>query len=227
MIGVKLGDGYATKQRRTIRGYNNVGIGLKVKDREFAVEFSRCLAMVLGRPPKKPRYMKTSKEYAVEVGSETLYQLLKKPVDLDRLKKYIEHCDRCTASFLRGFFDSEGSVDERGYVLLHNTDLRLLEYIKDLLRCLDIESTGPKPRRQQGKTFYDSKMLKRYTRKKECYYIRIRTNSSLRFYRKVGLTIRRKQKHLENYLRRRQAKPLPLLPPLYTDQIHEFGPGGI
>jgi len=33
VIGVKLGDGYTTKKRRAIKGYNNVRIGLKVKDR--------------------------------------------------------------------------------------------------------------------------------------------------------------------------------------------------
>ena len=42
-------------------------------------------------------------KYVVEAESKTLYELLKKPVDLERLKKYIEHCDRCVAAFIRGF----------------------------------------------------------------------------------------------------------------------------
>ena len=46
-------------------------------------------------------------KYVVEVRSQTLYELLRKPVDLHRLKKYIEHCERCVAAFLRGFADSE------------------------------------------------------------------------------------------------------------------------
>jgi intein-encoded DNA endonuclease-like protein len=66
-------------------------------------------------------------------------------VDLDRLKKYVEHCEKCMAAFLRGFAEPEG------YILIYNTDLGLLEYIKDLLKHLDIESTGPRPIRRQGK----------------------------------------------------------------------------
>jgi hypothetical protein len=39
VIGVKLGDGYTN--------HNKVRIGLRVKDREFAIEFGRCLSKVL------------------------------------------------------------------------------------------------------------------------------------------------------------------------------------
>jgi len=98
----------------------------------------------------------------VEVESRTLYELLKKPVDLDRLKKYIEHCERCTAAFIRGFADSEGCVKKEGYIFIYNTDYELLTYVKDLLKRLGIESTGPWPTRQQGKTFYDLR-AKKYT----------------------------------------------------------------
>ncbi|MDT7877870.1 MAG: hypothetical protein RQ862_04870, partial [Candidatus Caldarchaeales archaeon] len=49
VIGVKVGDGYTYRRRRTIKGYNDVWIGLKAKDKEFVEEFARCLAKVLGR----------------------------------------------------------------------------------------------------------------------------------------------------------------------------------
>jgi intein-encoded DNA endonuclease-like protein len=120
VIGVNVGDGYTN--------YSDVRIGLKVKDREFATEFGRCLAKVLGRGPIKPRYIYINDVglYAVEVHSQTLYELLKKPVDFNKLKKYIEHCKRCMAAFLRGFADSEGSVNKRGYIIIYNTDYELL-----------------------------------------------------------------------------------------------------
>jgi intein-encoded DNA endonuclease-like protein len=212
IIGAKLGDGYAYKRGHAIRSYNDVIIGLKVKDREFAEEFGRSLAKVLGRQPIRPRYNKSSERYVVEAKSQTLYELLKKPVDLDRLKKYIEHCERCMAAFLRGFADSEGYVDKKGYIEISNTGYELLTYVKDLLKRFGIESTGPWPRRQQGKTFYDPKKMKRYTCKKECYYIYITAGSNINFYKNIGFTIERKQKRLENYVRRRQ--PNPLSPPL-------------
>lgn len=71
IIGVKLGDGYTKKS------HDYVKIGLKVKDREFALEFARCLVNVLERLPKEPGYDKPTKKYVVEVASKTLYDLLK------------------------------------------------------------------------------------------------------------------------------------------------------
>jgi intein-encoded DNA endonuclease-like protein len=196
VIGVKVGDGYVARRRRAVKSYNRVRIGLKVKDGEFAAEFGQCLAKVLGRRQIKPRYRS-------DVGK---YELLKKPVDLDRLKKYIEHCERCMEAFLRGFVDSEGHVSKSGYIYILNTDYKLLEYVKDLLKRLGIESTGPWPKRLQGKTFYDPKRMKRYTCKKECFHIYIRAGSNINFYKNIGFTIRRKQRRLENYVKKHQAR---------------------
>jgi hypothetical protein len=50
-------------------------------------------------------------------------------VDLYRLRRYIEHCERCVSAFLRGFAYSEGNVDKSGYIYIYNTVLRLLTYI--------------------------------------------------------------------------------------------------
>jgi intein-encoded DNA endonuclease-like protein len=68
IIGAKLGDGYAYKRGHAIRSYNDVIIGLKVKDREFAEEFGRSLAKVLGRQPIRPRYNKSSERYTAEAS---------------------------------------------------------------------------------------------------------------------------------------------------------------
>jgi hypothetical protein len=38
--------------------------------------------------------------------------LLKKPIDIEKIRRYVEHCEKCMAMFLRGFFDLEGSVSE-------------------------------------------------------------------------------------------------------------------
>jgi intein-encoded DNA endonuclease-like protein len=110
-------------------------------------------------------------------------------------------------AFLKGFADSEGSVNEEGYILIYNTDLGLLEYIKDLLKHLDIESTRPWPARQQEEMFYDPKTMKKYVRNKDEYRIYIRANSNINFHEKIRFTIRRKQRRLENYIRRCPAKP--------------------
>jgi len=173
VIGVKVGDGYTYRRRRTIKGYNHVWIGLKAKDKEFVEEFARCLAKVLNRREIRPGYRRSSGRYVVEVKSKTLYELLRKPVDLDRLKKYIEHCEKCVAAFIRGFADSEGCANKRGYIFILNTDLRLLTYIMELLRRLGIESTGPRIHVRRGTIFYDPRTGKKYSHNKDCYRIYI------------------------------------------------------
>jgi intein-encoded DNA endonuclease-like protein len=111
MIGVCLGDGYTYE--------NSAGyiIRLQAKDKEFVEEFGRCLGNVLGRKPIRP-LKDARRTYAVVATSKTLYELLKKPVDLKRIKKYVEHCKKCTAAFLRGLFDSDGRCQQEW---LHNT----------------------------------------------------------------------------------------------------------
>jgi len=44
---------------------------------------------------------------------------------------------------------------------------------------------------------------KQYKTNEDCYYIYIGAESLLKFYRYVGFTIQRKQKRLEDYLRRK------------------------
>jgi len=194
VIGVRLGDGYTHKKS------DGHAIGLKAKDKEFVEKFGRCLGNVLGRRPIRP--WKDARTYIAEAASKTLHELLKKPVDLKRIRKYVEHCPKCTAAFLRGLFDSEGCVKKEGYIYLLNTDYDLLVYAQRLLRRFGIESTGPWPHKQKGTTIHDPSTGKQYKTNEDCYYIYIRAESLPKFYRYIGFTIRRKQKRLEDYLKR-------------------------
>jgi intein-encoded DNA endonuclease-like protein len=209
VIGVVLGDGYAIKKRLAIKGYSDSIIGLEAKDREFVEEFARCLTKVLGRRPIKPKYRDNIGRCVVKVKSKTLYELLRKPVELDRLKPYVEHCERCVAAFIRGFADSEGSVHKRGYIFIFNTNLRLLTYVKDLLKRLNIESTGPRIYVRRGTIIRDPKTVKQYARKKDEYYIYIRARSNMNFYKYIGFTITRKQTRLEEYVKNKTTPPPP------------------
>jgi intein-encoded DNA endonuclease-like protein len=176
VIGVRLGDGYAYKKG------DDHGIGLQAKDKEFVEEFGICLCNVLGRELVRPQ--KYAGTYIIRVTSKTLYELLRKPVDLKRIKPYVEHCPKCAAAFLRGLFDSEGCVSKKGYITLHNSDYEILVYAQRLLwRYFGIKSTGPWPGVR-------------------CYHIYIRAESLPKFYNLVGFTIKRKRKRLEEYLRR-------------------------
>jgi intein-encoded DNA endonuclease-like protein len=209
VIGVKVGDGYTYRVRSVRKGYNYVWIGLKARDREFVEGFGRCLAKVLGSRQIRPRYVKSSGRYVVEAESKTLYELLRKPVNLDRLRRYIEHCERCVSAFLRGFAYSEGNVDKSGYIYIYNTDLRLLTYIMDLLRRFNIESTGPRISVQRRTVFYGPRAGKKYAHKKNVRTIYIRARSNINFYRYAVFTITKKQIRLENYVERTTRMPTP------------------
>jgi intein-encoded DNA endonuclease-like protein len=196
VIGVILGDGYSGE-----RSHGHI-IGLRAKDKEFVEEFGRCLGNVLGREPIRPKFREDVGKYYVEAVSRTLYELLRRPIDLKRIKKYVEHCKKCTAAFLRGLFDSEGHVSKRGCIILYNSNYEALAYAQRLLRRFGIESTGPWLHKRKGTTIHDHKTGKHYKANKDCYYLYIRAESLLKFYRNIGFTIRRKQKRLEEYLRR-------------------------
>jgi len=197
VIGAVLGDGCVSNPRK-----NDYIILLQVKDLEFAEEFGRCIGHVLGRNPPKPRPVKNG-TFAVQVCSRTLYELLKKPIDIDRIRQYVEHCIRCICAFLRGFFDSEGTVCGCGKIRVHNTDESLLEYVKELLYRLGIKTTGPTLYSKAGTPIKNHKTGKTYFTRKHRHYLYICTESRLRFYELIGFTIKRKQRRLEEYLIRR------------------------
>jgi intein-encoded DNA endonuclease-like protein len=191
VISVLCGDGHV----KTKKGYHYV-IYLEAKDKEFVEEFAIRVGRVLNRPPPKVK-VNSDGRYYVEVKSRTLYELLKKPIEIEKIRKYVEHCEKCVAMFLRGFFDSEGSVSEEGYITIYNTDYELLIYVQELLKKFGIATSGPWPTTRHGTPLYDPKRGKVYMRKKDCFCLRIRASSNADFYHIVGFTIRRKQERLE------------------------------
>jgi len=199
VIGVRLGDGYTGE-----KSHGHI-IGLEAKDKEFVEDFGRRLGKILGREPYKPWINARTGGYRIEITSKTLYELLRKPVDLKRIRRYVEHCLKCAAAFLRGLFDSEGCIGKDGrHIKLYNTNYEVLVYAQRLLwRYFGIESTGPWPNTQKGTIKHDPRTGKQYKTNEDCYYIYIPTESLPKFYRYVGFTIRRKQERLEAYLRRK------------------------
>jgi intein-encoded DNA endonuclease-like protein len=119
--------------------------------------------------------------------------LLQKPQDLEKL---IEYNKECVAAFIRGFFDSEGSVDEAGHLTASNTDFELLSYVMDLLhRYFDIQATGPHLGKRKGTIL--TRRGKSYVRNSDCYYIYVKTAGLATFDKEIGLSIKRKKLRLE------------------------------
>jgi intein-encoded DNA endonuclease-like protein len=207
IIGAVLGDGYPKIKGRVRKGYRHTIIRFEAVDREFVEEVARCTAVVLNRPPPKLKMRKGTRKYYIEVESKTLWELLKKPIDLERLSKYIEHCEKCMTAFLRGFFDAEGCVSKSGYILAFNTNYEVLTYVQGLLKRFGIESTGPRVSRPAGSLIkIDPITGKIYTTKKDCYCIYIRSYCNVDFYEHIGFTIVRKQERLERYVTGRVLK---------------------
>ncbi len=199
VIGVVAGDGTACKNSRKSGQYV---ISVKAKDVEFVEEFARCLGKVLGRDPPRPMPRKDG-SFMVRVYSRALYDMLRKPIDVERIKPFVEHSEECIRSFLRGFFDSEGSVSRGGEILqCANTDIRLIEYVQRLLHGLGVETTAY-VRKEKGTPLYNRDMGRTYVRKGDVYILYVRARSRLKFYQLIGFTIRRKQQRLEERLKKR------------------------
>ena len=194
VIGVVLGDG-----NLNIHGYNAELI-LAVTDYDFAEEFSASLATILGQPkPYKVRWHPRKNRWIVQGASILLYNFLS--CDWRDLKKWIEHCSRCRAAFLRAFYDAEGSVSGRK-LSLHNTKKALLLYIQDLLKQHRIETSRLYLRRSAGTALLDPGSGKVYFRRKDGFSFIVRTKSLPQFAKEIGFSIERKQRRLCEAARR-------------------------
>jgi len=188
VVGVVLGDG-----NLNIHGYNAELI-LAVTDYDFAKEFSASLATILGQPkPYKVRWHPRKNRWIVQGSSILLYNFLSR--DWRNLKKWIEHCSRCRAAFLRAFYDAEGSVSGRK-LSLHNTEKALLLYIQDLLNQHRVETSRLYLHRSKGTALLDPKSGKVYFRRKDGFSFIVRTKSLPQFAKEIGFSIERKQKRL-------------------------------
>lgn len=191
VIGVCLGDASTSLGK----SYNHK-IKLRVVDKEFTAEFARCLGILLCRSPARVKWHEKTRSWHAEVSSVLLRTFLKR--DLRELMPSIVHCPACKSAFLRGFYDSEGSVSGRD-IRVYNGDPDKLELVCKLLASLGIEFTGPHLRGERGGTV--SIKGKEYNVNKDQYYVHVKTASLFAFYNRVGFSIRRKQERLEMALK--------------------------
>jgi intein-encoded DNA endonuclease-like protein len=186
LIGVKLGDGSLSRN-----WHHNYMTKMRVTDKDFAEEFARCAGLVLKHQPYKLWWNPRRKMWHVEINSIMLYNFLRHP--FEEMKPFLNHCKTCSAAFLRGFFDSEGS-SSGGDVTCSNTNLDLLKYVKRLLgtafsiRTTNPHKYGPAP---GSKVIIKGKL---WNVNKQSYVLRVRSGDKARFATAVGFTISRKQR---------------------------------
>lgn len=204
IIGVMCGDGclFSTLVRKKQWVYRQYAVNLAVRDLDFAQEFARCLNAVYGltinigfqkRKDKNPKcsdiWVASSKRKAIfqdlaqyRFGVRT-WEVPQEILDIED--------ERIIGAFLRGYFDSEGSVSvgKRGAAIMASSTNRAgLECVKELLMTLGIGVSEIKEdtRADRNKCFY--------------LYITHRNNYRL-FLQKVGFSIKRKEERLNQYLR--------------------------
>ncbi len=197
VIGVKFGDGSIS-----LKGYNR-RIRLQSVDRDFVLEFDRCISSILHTGMHALWVDGKRREIHVEARSVLLYNFLRQ--SLSDLRPWIEHCEKCVSAFLRGFFDSEGTVTLAGVLMAYNNDLGRLRYIMELLRnCFGIETTGPHLGKKQGSRI--ERRGKVYLRNRDTYSLYIRADSVRKFALLVGFTITRKQRRMDSRLAKEKRR---------------------
>ncbi|GBC72096.1 hypothetical protein HRbin02_01889 [Candidatus Calditenuaceae archaeon HR02] len=187
VIGAKLGDGY-----EKLEGEYRYTIVLAVKDYDFAEEFGRCAAITFGRDrPYKPRWDKYLKRWVVKVRSKALYEILRKPIDMERIRPYIEHYEKSVVMFIRGLADAESDVGKDGRIRIYNTNKLILEYAAELLAKPGIHSKIYNRKMNTGVIIKERYYLRR---KSICYVLQIHQKISImRFKDLIGSSIKRKQ----------------------------------
>jgi len=119
LIGVNYGDMRHMKYEKK----SQFAIGLLVTDKDFVEEFRRCACSITGKKPS--RIWETSrvrkgrkKEYGWTIFSKKLFKFFSETLDVH--KPFIEGYEQY---FLRGLFDSEGTITSCSNKT--NTQLRL------------------------------------------------------------------------------------------------------
>jgi len=200
ILGVLAGDGYFSygSKRRKYPGT----IGLSATDKEFVDEFAGCLRHVYGLEPsrftkgKKAHNRKLShvaEIYSVEVAKDMFSYGVnfgsKSWMVPETIKEAPSEIKR---SYLRGFFDSEGTVyfreDGDRYIAAFSTNLEGLKEIGKLLTDIEIEY-----KISQEVWYYKIKISKRGNLRK--------------FAELVGFTIKRKMQKLEQALSAYKCTP--------------------
>jgi len=154
-------------------------IALVATDREFVDQFNTCVCRVLGKDKEFPVFRIKKEErkdlYGIHFASRLLWDYLNKP-----LEKHKPVAKNYPLDFLRGVYDSEGSLEkERERIRIISTNLDLLEFLKKIIESVfNPSSLFMEERRRSNPDF------------KTCYALGFRDCG---FSEKVKPTIKRKR----------------------------------
>jgi len=187
LLGVRYGDMRLMKERY---------VGILVKDKDFAEEFARCINVIFSK--KCILWQDKRGHWGMSVSSRIFYEYMTLPLDLH--KGIIEMFPE---EFLRGFFDSEATVNSYN-IRVGITDKDVLKYVEWLLNQLWIETRWyefESDRKNIGRSYIMSNGSI-VTCKKMRYTLDINKHDSrLLFSETIGFSIRRKAEKLREKLK--------------------------
>ncbi|RLG85142.1 MAG: hypothetical protein DRO39_06330 [Thermoprotei archaeon] len=135
IVGVLMGDGSVYVDKK-----GSYRIELQVRSEEFAKAFAQALKAIGLKPrvwgPYKP-YTGKKPRYEVVAHSKEFVEWYRS-LTIEKLEKLLED-DKLFISFLRGFYESDGSLcwkSKYKILAIYNNNLRLLEFIKRRLEAL-------------------------------------------------------------------------------------------
>lgn len=207
VFGVILGDGsisvtkFNYSWRGKMREIINRGITLRCKDKDFAEHFHLCLSKILKNPVHSPYLYEGTRLWIVSAQSKQLNDFLR--------SKPFHVAEEFPADFIRGFADSDGSgfyysdkYHRKPFVRisLDNTNLELLEQVKDLLwGKFGIESRIYNVGMKNG---FIKKTGQHIIARHTAYKLFILKRASVaKFASEIGFNIKRKQDKIEEGMR--------------------------
>ncbi|PIZ89015.1 MAG: hypothetical protein COX90_01440 [Candidatus Nealsonbacteria bacterium CG_4_10_14_0_2_um_filter_38_17] len=147
LLGTLKGDGYVNYSKK----YNRYIIGLQNTKLKFCKEFFNVLRAINLNPSlgqnKKIKGVGKHKLYFVVANSQVFYRWYKK-LSLPKLKRLLS-TKRMKISFIKGFYESEGTIfkrkDKKYHLAFINTNGNLLRVVKTLLNEIgfNLNLNGP------------------------------------------------------------------------------------
>jgi len=126
------------------RRYFRYRLAMQTTDYEYAKHVSKIICKALNKRCIEPRrYRRVRRNGRMEEGYEVMYNerdlvlwWKKTGGDLRKLKKYIEHCEKCIKTFLYTIKQATGRKSK----YIHTGDKKLLQYIKEQLNKLGVRT---------------------------------------------------------------------------------------
>ncbi len=193
ILGVMCGDGYLSCTKN-----QSYQIGLQAVDREFVLEFAKCLRKVYGIESAimevGARHINWNHQVHAKICCKEIFDDISRyahfKTDSWRVPKVIfKSVEEIRSSFLKGFFDSEGSVDIVSKRLAAtSTNETGLNEIAMLLKEMGIRS-----RIRKNSTICGNR--------KFCFTLRISGRQNImKYHAMTGFTIKRKQTKLKKLI---------------------------